>query len=357
MAMLCIHLGLMMFTLQDNLTLRSVYLASKKIFAVSLIPALIVFVLMQIGISLPHITLAADVGKDMTGQSYQLYAGLATMLRNNGGLLNRLCGMYREPGFVGTIGALFLLGDKISLRKWENVIILAASLCTFSLAFVVMLLLGVMLRAVGNMRKRRNMVAGVAVVFAVIVGYFVFMSLPLDSNSALGELQGRLVITEDGGLAGDNRFGSSEWAEEAYDAFLNSSLKIRLFGYGADYRAVPGTDYSIWQSVCSYKEFVFSFGFLGLIILGIGFILSVFVKYRGVRGGQKWNIFVLLTIFLVSIYQRFDVANFHYFCVLFGGASNLALMGVETEKDASSDSKSGSRRIVFRWASAEKERF
>ena len=220
LAMLCVHLGLMLFILQDNLTLRSVYRATKIVFALSLIPALFVFLLMQAGISLPHIVLSADLGKALTGQSYELYFGLATMLRNTNGLLNRLCGMYREPGFVGTIGALFLLGDKMSFRKWENVVILLACLCTFSLAFFVLLILGLLLRAVGNMRTRSSLVASLVLIFSVVVGYFVFMHIPLNPDSMLGELQGRLVITEDLGLAGDNRFGSSEWAEEAYDAFM-----------------------------------------------------------------------------------------------------------------------------------------
>ncbi len=349
MAMFCIHIGLMMFVLQDNMTLRSVYRYSKRIFAITLIPSIIVFLLMQVGVIFPSVTLAADAGKDLTGQSYELYLGFATMLHNQGVLLNRLCGIYREPGFVGTLGALFLLGDRMSLRKWENVIILIACICTFSLAFVVMLLLGLLLRAAGNMKRRGNAIASVVLILATVIGYFVFMSLPLNPQTAAGELQARMVITEDG-LAGDNRFGSSEWAEDAYDAFLRAPISVRLFGYGKDPRTVPGTEVSIWQTVCSYKEFVFGFGFVGFVLMIAALVLCVFAKYRGVSGGRRWKIFVLVAVFLASIYQRYDVINFHYFCVLFGGAANLALMREtveETEKHEQGNSPK--RRIKVRW--------
>ena len=342
--MLCVHLGLMFFILQDNFTLASVFKITKKIFAISLIPALFVFLLYQVGIDLPSITLAADSGKDATGQSYELYMGFAVMLRNAGGLLNRLCGMYREPGFVGTVGVFYLLGDKFNLRKWENLVILISCVCTFSLAFFVLLLLGVVLKAVFNMQSKRNFVLSLTAIVLVVAGYFVFMSLPLDPNTMWGELQARLVITEEG-LAGDNRFGgSSEYAQSAFDEFSKSDLSVQLFGYGKDTRVIPGTTVNIWQNVHSYKEFVFNFGYIGLILLAAIFVLGVFVKYKGVSKSAKGRIIALLFVFVISIYQRFGVDTFCYFCVLFGGASNLALMPIDDETQ-----KKKYRRVVFKW--------
>ena len=333
MAMLCIHLGLMLFVLQDNISLQRVYRAAKKVFALTLIPSIFVFLLLQTGADSPSFSLAADTGKDMVGQGYELYLGVATMIHYKGELLNRLCGIYREPGFVGTIGALFLLSDRMTLRKWENVVILIACFFTFSLAFVVMLVLGILLRAVGKFKRRGNVAAGTALIIAVIIGYFVFMSLPFAESSALGVLQERLVITEDG-LVGDNRFGSSQWAEEAYEEFMSGPLSVKLFGFGQDPRVVPGTKVSIWQSVCSYKEFVFGFGFVGLGLLLMGLVLCTYFKFRNVTGSARWKIFVLLLVFLASIYQRYNVSTFFYYCVLFGGAANLALSEPTEGEDA-----------------------
>ena len=343
LTMLCVHLGLMLFILQDHVTLASVFKITKTVFAISLIPALLVFLLRQVGIDVPAVLLSADAGKTETGQSYELYMGSAVMLRNMSGVLERLCGMYREPGFVGTIGVLYLLGDKFNLRKWQNLVIFAACVCTFSLAFFVLLILGGVLKAVFNMRNRRTFVLSIVAIVAIIVGYFSFMSLPLDPNSMWGQLQERMVITDEG-LAGDNRFGgSSEYAQIAFDEFSQSDLNIQLLGYGEDTRLIPGTTTNIWQNVHSYKEYVFNFGYIGLLLLAAIFVFGVLVKYKGVTKKAKGSIIALLFVFVISIYQRYGVDTFCYFCVLFGGASNLALLpedGEETKKK---------RRIVFTW--------
>ncbi len=333
MAMLCIHLGLMFFSLQDNISLRQVFLVSKTIFAISLIPAILSFLLIQVGITPPMISLSAGEGVVGEWRTYDLYLGSSVMIRQGGvAFLNRLCGIYEEPGFVGTMGALFLFGDKLSFKKWQNVVIFIASLFTFSLAFILLFLLGLLLRLVGNLRKRSHFLLSATLIIALVVGYFVFMSIPMDESTMLGELQGRMLITDEG-LAGDNRFGSSEWAVEAYDQFMRGDLRTRLFGYGQDSRVIPGTKINIWMGVHSYKEFVFGFGFLGLVFLVISFVLVYWAKFRGAPKGCRWQLFVLLALFLVSIYQRYMVTNFHYYCVLFGGAANLALMDRVPAKD------------------------
>ena len=49
----------------------------------------------------------------------------------------RACGFFNEPGFYGTIIALFLVIDGINLKKLDNVIILIAGVLTFSAAFYI----------------------------------------------------------------------------------------------------------------------------------------------------------------------------------------------------------------------------
>lgn len=331
-AQLCIHIGLMLFCVQDNMTLRRIFLNSKTIFAITLIPALAVFFLLQIGIQLPYALISADAGKELTGQAYRLYLGSATMLQSQGELLPRLCGIYQEPGFVGTVGAFFLIGDELAPKKWQNIVIFIASICTFSLAFIVLFVIGWVLRILARTKNKKNALAGFVAVVAVIVGYFVFMNLPFDPSTELGELQERLAITDEG-LAGDNRISGAKYAEEAYESFLQSDLKTILLGYGKDMRTVPGTNYGIWQHAHSYKEFIFSFGFLGFGILILFFALAVSMKYKNVMGINKNNIRILLALFLFSIYQRYSVDQFYYFCLLFGGASNLALMHIGNQTD------------------------
>lgn len=342
LAMLCIHLGLMFFVLQDNFSLQKVFLNVKTIFAVSLIPAILVFFLIQLGLDLPAFSLSAGEGVTGEWRSYDLFFGTAVMIRQHGSVfINRLCGMFMEPGFVGTVGALFLFGDRFTLKDWRNVVIVVASLCTFSLAFVLLVVLGIVLQQIGSFKKRSHMLTSIILVLVILVGYFLFMSLPLEEGSMLGELQGRLEITEDG-LAGDNRFGSSKWAEEAYEEFTKSDLSTRLFGYGQDLRFIPGTKVNIWMGVHSYKEFIFYFGIVGFALMLASLICTYRVKFKKAPKSVRWQMFVLLIVFLISIYQRYSVCNFYYFCILFGGGANLALSGVEGTKR----SGSGKKRVI-----------
>lgn len=323
MPMICIYIGLMMFCLQDNIFLQKVYLVSKKIFAIVLIPAILIYVFEIVGIHLPSTSLSADIGKTLTGQSYELYMGVAVMLRNAGGELPRLCGLFREPGFVGTIGALYLLGDKITLKKWYNVVILIASVLTFSVAFYIIFVLGFLMKIVVSATTPKKLISGIIAIALVVSAYLVFMNISIRPSSPFAELQSRLEFTEDG-LAGDNRM-EDEYSVAAYESWLKSDIKTILLGYGKDNRVIPGTNISIWQKASSYKEYIFNYGVLSLVIMIATFLATVLTKYRGVKGINKRHIIVLLLLFILSIYQRYGVCRFFYLCVLFGGASNLAL--------------------------------
>ena len=81
MAMLCIHLGLMFFALQDCICLRSVFLWSKTAFAISLIPAIFAFLMIQIGLFPPSVSISEGAGAVRT---YDLFFGSAVMIRQQG---------------------------------------------------------------------------------------------------------------------------------------------------------------------------------------------------------------------------------------------------------------------------------
>ncbi len=329
-AMIVIHVGLMLFSLQDHISLQKIYLYSKKIFAITLIPAIVIYLFVSVGISLPSVPLSSELREMATGYTYKLFMGVSVMMESSSGELPRLCGLFREPGFVGTLGALYLLGDRFALKKWENAVIFIACIFTFSVAFFLLLVLGLLLKKVVASNTKKGLVSGIVAVVLVVIGYFAFLAIPFPASSPFAQVQERLVITEDG-LAGDNRM-TEEYAVAAYENWAESGTKNVLFGYGEDNRKVPGTNRSIWMKAHSVKEYIFNFGVLSLVILCLSFISITLVKYRSVKGIRKRYIIVLLLIFMISIYQRYGVARFCYLCVLFGGASNLALTEERTEK-------------------------
>lgn len=320
--MLCIFIGLMLFYLQDSFLLKKVFINVKKIFAITLIPSIIIVVLILLGANLPYQIIAASSGKTLTGQAYRLYMGVGVLLEQNGDLLVRLCGIYTEPGFVGTIGTLMLFGDGLKLKKWDNLLIFISMIFTFSLAFVVLIVCGWLFNQVAKIKNEKYVVTAILSLIIVVIVYFVFMSIPFVPGSELAEFQARLVIDENG-LAGDNRI--SGYALEAYEEFLRGDFLTKLFGYGADSRKVPGMNFSIWEGVCSYKEYTFFFGFIGLFYMIGWFIFATLSKFKTVKGFNKKRIIILLIIFVISIYQRYNVTNFYSVCLLFGGCANLAI--------------------------------
>lgn len=324
LSMLCIYIGLMLFSLQDHLTLKTVFSRCKTIFAITLIPSILFLLLSSFGIELPSFMLTAEEGRALTGQYYEAILGLSVHVRGQYSNLDRICGIYREPGFVGTVGALFLAGDNFNLKKRENQIIAIACVCTFSLAFYVLVAIGLILKGIGQINNRKRATRAMVAVLGFVLFYIIFMSVPFPIDSPFATLQERLIITESG-LSGDNRFGDSIAAMLAYDQFIRGDFVTILLGYGVDNRVVQGTQINIWQKVCSYKEYIFQFGLIGFGMLISWLVTVVRKKYKMVSKTEKWEIVVLLLVFLISIYQRPNVARFHYFCLLFGGASNLAL--------------------------------
>ena len=79
----------------------------------------------------------------------------------------RLCGLFNEPGFLGTIIALILIIEKCNLKKVGNVIMLIAGVLTFSFAFYVILIIYFLMR----MLKRPLTVIAIFSIFAVFMNY------------------------------------------------------------------------------------------------------------------------------------------------------------------------------------------
>ena len=62
----------------------------------------------------------------------------------------RLCGLFNEPGYLGTVAALILIADGCRLRHWGNIVIIIAGGLSLSLAFFMLIVLYFVLRQVKN---------------------------------------------------------------------------------------------------------------------------------------------------------------------------------------------------------------
>ena len=108
----------------------------------------------------------------------------------------RLCGLFNEPGYFGTIAAFILCIERMNLRNKGNLIIFLASIFTFSVAFYVIVFVYAVLMA----RKNKVVLATL-----LLLSIFVFYVMPyIDMGASFDRLTERLTFT-DGKLAGDNR--------------------------------------------------------------------------------------------------------------------------------------------------------
>ncbi len=214
---------------------------------------------------------------------------------------SRLCGLFNEPGYLGTMAALCLIADNLNFRKMENVILVVAGILSLSLAFFILIFFALLVK---GLRDRKTAIFVVLAIIAIAV------SLPalVKMNEGVEHLVERFTF-EDGVWLGDNR--ADDVVDTAYEQMFKQNSNL-LFGYGTGYTAnieKVGTS--------SYKGIILDYGLGGVVIIwGLLFIAAaVFIKPLKFRK----NAYILLICFFLSIYQRPYVITVNYLLVLFGG--------------------------------------
>ncbi len=213
----------------------------------------------------------------------------------------RLCGLFNEPGYLGTMVALFLIADNLNLKKIGNIILMIAGIFTFSLAFFIIIIFALLVK---GLRSRKTAILIGIVIIAVAV------SLPalVKMNEGVEHLVERFTF-EDGVWMGDNR--SDSMVDSAFEQLFKSGSDL-FWGHGSGY-----THYIEKAGTSSYKGIILDYGLGGVIIIwGLLFVSAVsFIKQLKYR---KYEYFYLLCFFM-GIYHRPYVIAINYLLVLFGG--------------------------------------
>ena len=213
----------------------------------------------------------------------------------------RLCCLFNEPGFLGTICALVLCADRLNLKKMSNLIIFMAGILSFSVGFFSLLFIYMVLNSWKNKKYL------IITVITILLLVFVLPNIHTNISIIDRTLQ-RFTITETG-LTGDNRT-----TEEFDIAFSNVMSKKPLFGMGKGYFAHLNL-----KEVLSYKTYILDYGIVGFIIIWGSLFISalVFRKYH-------YSILAFILLFFINIYQRPGVFNLQYELILFGGIAYLS---------------------------------
>jgi hypothetical protein len=278
------------------------------ILIIATIPAVIVWAALIVGIDLPY----SLIGLSGRADYYRSYAGLAIVvdyaLFNLGGItISRLCGMFEEPGMLGSILGVFLAIDVVFFPRKQAVrkaLLATFGILTGSLAFFVMLMLvAIHFVFASEARLGRTILASL-----LVAG--VLSTSAVASQAVQLFFLGRLEFNTDRGFYGNNR---AVYGERFTSEYLGRAQLSRvLLGNG------PSSNSENEEGqFSSYLGIVYENGVLASLLL-VSFLLY-FAAIPLVYWRSPSAFLVLIGPFL-SLYQRPDFQGTAYlllFAMLF----------------------------------------
>lgn len=213
----------------------------------------------------------------------------------------RLCGLFNEPGYYGTMAALFLISNKCDFKDKWNIILLLAGILSISLAFFI--LVGGYIIA-SNFTKIKKLIGiSILVLFLIIV----LTKVGVIPESTINGFLDRFTYS-DGSFNGDNR--SNDYLDSEFRRLFSDTAHF-VWGHGN----LTKFDF---RGVASYKLFMIQFGVVGSIL---AWSLLLIASLKATK--MSFQKLLFIGLFFVSIYQRYYVFDIVYILVLIGGLYNL----------------------------------
>lgn len=281
---------LVTFFFTDRDFMRAAFDKFVLVFSVTVGISILQYVLVIIcGIDMPY-----DVIPPLNKAKSSSYLAYAFFVVPNNAmnldLLPRFCGLYDEPGVVGTLSGMMLMTQKFNLRKWVNIPILIGGILSFSLFFYVLLIAYILFFA------RLPYKILTVVICASLYGVF------QESEVVNQYILARIEI-EDGDFSGNNRtHGNFDvWYKTN---FINSDSYFFGLGAGASARYNPGG--------ASYRDIIVNCG----IIFFVAY-MATFTLWALHRLKLSKEFLMYLLILYGTIYQRPFIDAMVYLFLLF----------------------------------------
>jgi hypothetical protein len=144
------------------------------LFVFSLLPGIVVWLWLAAGLplELEYMTPPGDIVQRET-TPYFMRPGLVFLPTNgillpNGGTIFRLCGVYDEPGTVGTVAVLCLAVRRFRLSNLPGAICFVAGLMSLSVAFALLATIGLLGSALAARRFRLLPLAAVSILVGLV---------------------------------------------------------------------------------------------------------------------------------------------------------------------------------------------
>lgn len=231
----------------------------------------------------------------------------------HGGIIFRLCGIYDEPGTVGTIAAFMLAAYRFRLLDPRSIIVFIAGLMSFSIAFAILTTIGITATAIIHRRWKMLAAAFLVAVMGGVVSGLIPLRYTVDVQpriTVIDNQDGDAVLEKrsgDGlgyyGLHEETRLRFSTVFDnraqpkmrELLNSYLKSSVATLMFGIASD--ASNKTDgSSVWYMIFT------NYGFIGFAWLFFLFLAPIVMLWR--TAGFVPMAFIFCALFLMSFYQR-----------------------------------------------------
>ena len=239
-----------------------------------------------------------------TGGDNYYYVDYMFSLLYLSGFQVRLCGLFNEPGFFGTVIALILILEKFNLKRIGNIILLCAGFFTFSFAYYILIIIYFLVK------MTKSLVSAFMTISVILLLLFYVQNTQFDDPQVQHLVDRFSIDKTKGEFSGDNR--TSEEFDLSYQRMFDEGNWF--LGMGGN--AMVGKEFT----TLSYKALIYKHGVLGFsVIMGCLFIAA----YPIARRNRDALIFLLC--FFISLYQRPNIYTMSYFCLLFGGLVYITL--------------------------------
>jgi len=253
-------------------------------FAAVLLVSLAFWLMWQLGLPLPSTSMSygAWKGDNGTTQIENFYF----FVSQSETLLNRFYSVFDEPGVVGTLAAFLLCGLRFDFRRTRTWIITAGGIFSWSLAFAVLFVVGIMLFKKGSKTK---MFFGAAVILIIVLIFIIFGAILPSEDSA-----GLVFLYR---IANFSKYGVSSRTDE--------SLNQYFFEYVTSIRFLFGEGTSFFQERPELLSgqgailYLIEYGAFGMIFLLLSYIAIIRQNIE-----KNFQGYLLLLIFLMSFLQR-----------------------------------------------------
>ena len=208
----------------------------------------------------------------------------------------RLCGVFNEPGALGTLCALLFICTNKKSTFLEKMILIVTGILTFSLAFFLLVFMYAAIKIC--LKHPRNLIL-------VVLFVALFLEIPnIDfHNELLNNTAARFRITNTG-LAGNNRTTAT------FDYYYKEFIKSTDVWLGKGLGYYIGSGNSSWKS-----HYMVPFGIVGTVLL-LGMWIRAALHFWN---GSRENL-IYIFLFMSSLYQRPSaIEGILGYVILFGG--------------------------------------